>query len=225
MEDDPMMRGHKRRRNMTSLIEDRARVLFQGDSITDAGWNRQDPNSLGGGYAMMAACWFSALYPGKKVTFLNRGISGNRAKDLDARWQTDCLDLKPTWVSIMIGINDTWRRYDSNDTTSTEAYEKSYRNILTLTRDKLKAKLILIEPFVLPIPEDRKQWRVDLDPRIHVVRTLAREFNALLVPMDGIFAEAATHREPAYWAGDGVHPSLPGHALIAQSWLRTVKAL
>ena len=210
---------------MATLIEDSARVLFQGDSITDAGWNRQDPTSLGGGYAMMAASWFSAMYPEKKVTFLNRGISGNRAKDLEERWQADCLDLKPSWVSIMIGINDTWRRYDSNDPTTTEAYEKSYRNLLTLTKNKLKAKLILIEPFVLPVPEDRKQWRVDLDPKIHAARTLAREFGAVLIPMDGIFAEAATRREPAYWADDGVHPSLPGHALIAHSWLRAVKAV
>jgi lysophospholipase L1-like esterase len=206
------------------LIEDNASVLFQGDSITDAGWNRQDPASLGGGYAMMAASWFSALYPEKNVVFLNRGISGNRARDLEARWQADCLDLKPTWVSIMIGINDTWRRYDSNDPTSTEAYEKSYRAILTLTRNRLKANLILIEPFLLPVPEDRKPWRVDLDPRLHVVRTLAREFGAVLVPLDGIFAEAAARREPAFWAPDGVHPSPAGHALIAQSWLKAVKA-
>ena len=210
---------------MATLIEDHAKVLFQGDSITDAGWNRQDPASLGGGYAMMIGSWFSAMCPEKAVTFLNRGISGNRAKDLEARWQADCLDLKPTWVSVMIGINDTWRRYDSNDPTPVEAYEKSYRNILTLTKNKLKARLVLIEPFVLPAPEDRKQWRVDLDPRLHVVRTLAREFGAVLVPMDGIFAEAATRREPAFWAGDGVHPSLPGHALIAQAWLRAVKAI
>jgi acyl-CoA thioesterase-1 len=220
---------------VSTIIEDKAIVLFQGDSITDAGWNRQDPASLGGGYAMMAASWFNALHPEKKVVFLNRGISGDRARDLEARWQTDCLDLKPTWVSIMIGINDTWRRYDSNDPTSTEAYEKSYRAILTLTRNRLKANLILIEPFVLPVPEDRRQWRVDLDPRLHVVRALAREFGAVLVPLDGIFAEAAARREPAFWASDGVHPSLDGHALIAEqliaslapadvAWFRKLKA-
>ena len=210
---------------MTTLIEDKATVLFQGDSITDAGWDRKNPYSLGGGYAWMAASWFQAMYPERNVTFLNRGVSGHRAQDLEARWQKDCLDLKPTWVSIMIGINDTWRRFDSNDPTPLEAYERPLRNIVTQVKTKLKAKLVLIEPFVLPVPEDRKQWRVDLDPRIHVVRELAREFGAILVPMDGIFAEAATRREPAYWAGDGVHPSSPGHALIAQSWLKAVKAV
>lgn len=210
---------------MCSLIEDKAIVLFQGDSITDAGWVRDDPNSLGGGYAMMAASWFEAMYPAKGVKFLNRGVSGNRASDLEARWQKDCLDLKPNWVSIMIGINDTWRRYDSNDPTSTEAFEKSYRNILVQARNKLDARLVLIEPFVLPVPEDRKQWRIDLDPRIHVVRSLAIEFKAILLPLDGIFAAASAQRPPAFWAADGVHPSPAGHALIAQSWLKAVKAL
>jgi len=210
---------------MQTRIENNARVLFQGDSITDAGWQTEGPDGLGAGYALMVAAWFQAAYPEKNVTFLNRGLSGNRAQDLEARWQKDCLDLKPTWVSIMIGINDTWRRYDSNDPTSAESYEASCRNILTAVKTKLQAGLILLEPFVLPVPEDRKHWRVDLDPRIHIVRRLAVEFSAILVPLDGIFAAAATKQPPAFWAADGVHPSRAGNALIAQSWLRAVKAL
>jgi acyl-CoA thioesterase I len=210
---------------MTVLIENDALVLFQGDSITDAGRIYDDGNSLGGGYAMMAASWFSAQFPERNVRFLNRGISGDRVIALEARWQKDCLDLKPAWVSIMIGINDTWRAFDSNDPTSTEAFETSYRNVLTATRATLKAKFVLMEPFVLPYPEDRKAWRRDLDPRIDVVHKLAREFDAIMVPLDRIFAEALKKREPAYWAGDGVHPTLTGHALIAQSWLKAVKAM
>lgn len=210
---------------MKPVFEDQAVVLFQGDSITDAGWDRKNPDSsLGGGYAMMAASWFSALYPEKRVRFLNRGISGNRAKDLAARWQRDCLDLKPTWVSIMIGVNDTWRRFDSKDATSAEDYEASYRTILQQTR-QAGARLIVIEPFVLPTPPDRVAWREDLDPKIHAARRLAREFGAILVPMDGIVNAAAARREPAFWAGDGVHPSPAGHALMAQAWLHAVGAV
>lgn len=84
---------------------------------------------------------------------------------------------------------------------------------------------MLIEPFVLPIPEDRRKWRADLDPRIQIVRSLASEFRTILVALDGLFAEAAARREPAYWAPDGVHPTPAGHALIAQAWLRAVKAI
>src|SRR5215217_1440945 len=111
-----------------TLIADNAVVLFQGDSITDAG-RLDSADGMGFGYANYAAAWFSALYPEKRVRFLNRGISGNRAVDLERRWQADCLDLKPDWVSILIGINDTWRRYDGNDPTSTEQYITSYRAI------------------------------------------------------------------------------------------------
>ncbi|GCE11577.1 SGNH/GDSL hydrolase family protein [Tengunoibacter tsumagoiensis] len=210
---------------MSLLIEDNAVVLFQGDSITDAGRNRESATDLGTGYALQAAAWFQALYPEKKVQFFNRGISGNRAVDLRARWQEDCIDLKPTWVSILIGINDTWRRYDSQTITELSVYEEAYRAILERTTRELQARLILCEPFVLPVPEDRVAWREDLDPRIHLVRQLACEYNALLVPFDGIFAQASTQREPAFWAYDGVHPSEAGHALMAQSWLRTIKAI
>ena len=209
---------------MTPLIEDNAIVLFQGDSITDAGRSRVNDGELGHGYASMAAAWFSAKYPEKRVRFLNRGISGNRVKDLRARWQRDCLDLKPTWVSIMIGINDTWRRYDSHDPTSTEAYERDYRAILTDVHDKLDARLIVVEPFLLPTPPDREAWRIDLDPKIAVARKLAREFDAIFVPLDGPFAAAATRCEMGFWLPDGVHPTAAGHALIAQAWLKAVKA-
>ena len=89
----------------------------------------------------------------------------------------------------------------------------------------LRAKLILIEPYVLPVPADRMKWREDLDPKIDVVRRLSREFGAYLVPLDGVFAAACALREPAFWAPDGVHPARPGQALIAQTWLRTVGAL
>lgn len=207
------------------LIHPNATVLFQGDSITDAGRSREDDGELGCGYASLAAAWFTAQYPGHNVRFLNRGISGNRAVDLQARWQADCLALKPDVVSILIGINDTWRRYDRNDPTSTSDFEAAYRHILTLTHRAVNGKIVLCEPFLLPTPPDREAWRVDLDPKIHVVRKLAREFGATLVPLDGLFAQVAACRAPHLWAADGVHPTQAGHALIAQAWLRAVEAL
>ena len=210
---------------MTPLIEDNALVLLQGDSITDGGRNYADGNDLGTGYAMLAAAWFSAAYPERRVRFINRGISGNRACDLRERWQRDCLGLRPAWVSILIGVNDTWRRYDSSDPTPVEAFERDYRAILTAVHDRLKARLIICEPFLLPVPDDRNTWREDLDPKIAAVRRLAREFEAIYVPLDGLFAAAAARRELAFWLPDGVHPTPAGHALIAQAWLRAVDAL
>lgn len=210
---------------MTPLLEDNAVVLFQGDSITDAGRSRDDDANLGWGYAALAAAWFAARFPERRVRFLNRGISGNRAADLRARWRPDCLDLRPTWVSVLIGINDTWRRYDSGEPTTARDYADAYRAILAQTRDELGARLIICEPFVLPVPADREAWREDLDPKIAAARALAREFSAIYVPLDGVFAQASARRDSAFWAPDGVHPSLAGHALIAQHWLAAVGAL
>jgi acyl-CoA thioesterase-1 len=204
------------------LIGEKEVVLFQGDSITDCGRNKEVGGDLGKGYALMTAGQLQYLHPEKQVTFINRGISGNRVVDLQRRWETDCLELKPTLVSIYIGINDTWRKYDQNNPTSTEAYESGYRELLTITKEKLDAKLVLIEPFVLPVPADREAWREDLDPKIQVVRKLAREFGAVYVPLDGLFAQASMLAPSAYWAPDGVHPSPAGHALIADAWLKAV---
>ncbi|MBN2712655.1 MAG: SGNH/GDSL hydrolase family protein [Planctomycetes bacterium] len=210
---------------MPALINKNSTVLFQGDSITDAGRSRDNDAMLGCGYANMVAAWFSAAHPEHNVTFINRGISGNRVKDLRARWKEDCLDLKPDWVSIMIGINDCWRRYDSNDPTSVEVYETGFRDLLIQVRDNLKANLVILEPFVLPVPEDRIKWREDLDLKIEAARRLAREFGATYIPLDGIFAAHSAKREPGFWAADGVHPTQAGHALIAQHWLKAIDAV
>lgn len=169
----------------------------------------------------MASNWLTAARPDLGLHWLNRGISGNRAVDLAGRWQEDCLDLRPDVISILIGVNDCWRRFDANDPTPAEDFEKHYREILEKSA-RLGARLVLCEPFLLPCPPDRLAWRVDLDPKIAVVRKLACEFAAIYVPFDGIFASACSYQPPEFWAADGVHPSQPGHALMAQAWLRAV---
>ena len=203
-------------------IRDGMRLLFQGDSITDAG-RKETPHGLGRGYVLMAAGFLQARRPSLRLEVLNRGVSGNRAKDLAARWGPDCLELQPDVVTVLIGVNDTWRRYDGRDPTTPEAFERSYREVLELTRDRLQAKIVVMEPFLLPCPADRLAWREDLDPKIDVARRLARGFAAALVPLDGAFAAAAVRsRDPSYWAPDGVHPTPAGHGLIASEWLRAV---
>lgn len=206
------------------FINEKDIVLFQGDSITDTGRDRTRSQSLGIGYANLVASWYSALYPEQDVQFLNRGISGNRVRDLEARWDQDCIDLQPNVLSIMIGINDCWRRFDRNDPTSTEEYAAGYERLLTRVKQETSAKLILLEPFLVPVKPELKYWREDLDPKIQVVRELAREFDALYVPLDGLFAQACARQKPSYWAPDGVHPSYAGHGLIARAWLQAIGA-
>ena len=200
-------------------------IVFIGDSITDCGRNYEDASSLGGGYALMVAAQLGLQYPEKNLTVYNRGINGNRAVDLQERWDKDCLELNPDWVSIYIGVNDTWRHMDSGQETTAAEFKASLRDLIERTKATGDTKLVLIEPFVLPMPEDRKTWRQDLDPKIHVVRELAREYGAQLVPLDGLFAAASMKAEPAFWAGDGVHPSPAGHALIADAWLKAAGAV
>jgi acyl-CoA thioesterase-1 len=209
---------------MPVLIENGDVILFQGDSITDCGRDINDGYVLGRGYAMMASSWFSALYPEKKVTFLNRGISGNRIQDLEARWQNDCIALAPDWVSILIGINDcAGSGADVSAQDFAKGFACDYRVILSRTKENFPdVKIILCEPFLLPCPADIQRWRENLNHAIQAVRDIAREYKTLYIPLDGIFAKASTLTESEYWSSDGVHPTLAGHALIAQNWLEAV---
>jgi lysophospholipase L1-like esterase len=199
-------------------------ILFQGDSITDCGRARDDDRHLGAGYAGWIAAWLGAARPHDDLRFLNRGIGGDRVRDLRARWSEDCIALRPDWVSILIGINDTWRRYDRNDATGADEFARDYREILRRLRGETAAGIVLLEPFVLPHPADRKSWREDLDPKLAVVRELAAEFKTRLVPLDGLVNAAATARAAGFFSADGVHPTAAGHALIARHWLREMGA-
>jgi len=206
------------------LLRPNDHVLFYGDSITDCGQNQGINDGLGCGYAAMAAGILMARHPGLNLRCSNEGISGNRAADLERRLEADVLANKPTVVSIMIGINDTWRAFDSNDPSPVGPFEDCYRRIVSTIRTELDARLIICEPFLLPIPEDRVAWREDLDPRIAAVRRVATDYGATFVPLDGVFAAAACRQQMAYWALDGVHPTPAGHGLIAEAWLQAVGA-
>lgn len=207
---------------MKKRFQDGQIVLFQGDSITDCGRDRSDMTSLGDGYANIIARLYRTLFPEAKVNFINKGISGNRVKDLMDRYEEDFCSIKPDYLSILIGVNDTWRRYDSNDPTDSEEFERTYRELLTkIHRDLPDCKLIMIEPFLLNSLPDRASWREDLDPKIHVIRKLAKEYADYYIPMDGIYAKAEVEEYTCeQLAPDGVHPSAIGHRMIAEEYLK-----
>lgn len=211
-------------RYMKNMFQDGQVVLIQGDSITDCGRNYEDLSLLGQGYAGVIDKMYRLLFPETKVTFINKGISGNRVKDLLERYDADFKMIRPDFISILIGINDTWRRYDSNDPTSTESFEKTYRELLMkIKKDMPECKIMLIEPFVLNSLEDRSTWREDLDPKIKVVRTLAKEYADYYLPLDGIFAKNEVEQYTCQqMAGDGVHPSALGHGIIAEEYLKAL---
>lgn len=193
------------------------KILFQGDSITDWGRDREDPHKLGGGYPHFAAEITKARHPELELEFINLGISGNQTKDLVERWQTDCVDIQPDVISIMIGVNDTWHHAADRSWVPNDVFEANYRSILTDIREKTHAKLIIFEPYLLPAP-DKEFFREDLDPKILIVRRLAREFADVYVPTDGLLASYCLHGDEFRWSGDGVHPNGEGAALIGSFW-------
>lgn len=195
--------------------------VFIGDSITEDGRRFDDPDDLGVGYVSRVAARRRAA--GSVERIVNTGIGGNRAIDLVDRWDRDCLAHDPDLVSIHVGINDTWRRYDGGEATSTDAFEARYRDLLERTA-ATGAQLVLIEPFLLPLSPAQAAWRDDLDPKIEVVRTLAREFGATLVEADAAFTAQGSRTAPADLLWDGVHPTDAGRDLLAHVWSETVAA-
>lgn len=200
------------------------KILFQGDSITDAGRDRNDYHNLGNGYPKYAAEFIKNAYPDVEFEFVDLGISGNQTKDLVERLEKDFVEIQPDIVSIMIGINDVWHHAAQKDWIENDVFEARYRTVLEALKTKTKAKIMIIEPFLVPI-EDKLFFREDLDPKIQVVRKLAREYADVFMPTDGLLTSAYLGNDPLAFAADGVHPTAFGAEFLGKKYLEYVAPL
>jgi len=207
---------------MTIHLDAGSTVMFTGDSITDC-QHLEIEQPLGWGYPLRVAGEWGFRRPDRPVTWLNTGIAGNKVMDLETRWQQDVLDARPDVVSVLVGINDVgWHTYAPDGyVIPVDDYTAGYDRLLTPLAEA-GTQLVLIEPFLLPLSDDQRKQREDLDPKIQAVRELARKFGAHLLAADGLFAQLAATTGPEYWAADGVHPTPAGHAALADAWLRLV---
>ena len=210
------------------MIGAKSRILFQGDSITDAGRDREigEPNNchaLGRGYANHIASRLLRQRPADQLAFYNRGVSGNRIVDLYARWKVDALHLLPDLISILIGVNDTWHEFAAQNGVEVDRYETVYRMLLEYTKHQLpNVQLVLCEPFVLPCGVVQEAWVAEMRERQRVVRELSQEFDARFVPFQSAMDKHLERAAPEYWATDGVHPTAAGHSVLAECWIETV---
>jgi lysophospholipase L1-like esterase len=203
-------------------------VLFQGDSITDTGRNRNDITNLGAGYANRIAGKLGLTFAESKPFFINKGISGNRVSDLYARWNEDAIYLQPDRISILIGVNDAWRIMNNLPEGAADRFESSYRHLLDITKQHMpQTSLILCEPFILncgATAERWADWKSLISEYQTVVRRLAEEYQALFVPLQKPLDDACSRGDAAFWLRDGVHPTSAGHELISNVWIDVVQS-
>ena len=201
-------------------------ILFQGDSITDAGRDRRNYHNMGNGYPKYASELIAAAHPELDIEFINFGIGGNRTSQLFDRLYLDCIAFNPDVVSILIGINDIWHRHGVENIATTDAQiALNYRSILERLKRETHAKIVMLAPYVLD-SEDKNHLREDLVSVKPIIKALADEFADVFIPLDELFAEAIlTQPEPKYYSGDGVHPNANGAAFIGKAYAEAVEPL
>ena len=202
------------------------KILFQGDSITDAGRDKRNFRDLGPGYPMYASEYLSSEFPNVDFDFINLGISGNRTCQLFDRIYSDGIELQPDVISLLIGINDIWHRhFQSRILTTDEQIALNYRCILERIRRESNAKIVIIAPFVLDA-EDKDFLREDIKTILPIVRDLASEYADVFIPLDELFAKALeTQPNALYYSEDGVHPNDNGRKFIAKAYAEAVSPL
>ncbi|MEN0054100.1 MAG: SGNH/GDSL hydrolase family protein [Mucilaginibacter sp.] len=206
-------------------------ILFQGDSITD--WGRDHKKNeynttaaLGSGYALVTASKLLFDHADKGLKIYNKGVSGNKVYQLAERWDTDCLAIKPNILSIHIGVNDFWHTLNGSYSGTIDNYTADYKKLLTRTKEALPdVKLVICEPFASKgVKAVDDKWYPTFDLFRKAARDIATEYNAIFVPFQAAFDKAIETTPAAYWSLDGVHPSIAGEALMAQTWLKAVGA-
>ncbi len=200
------------------------RILFQGDSITDWGRNYEEYHSLGWGYVRFASEYIKEMFPDREFEFINRGIGGNKVLDLVNRLDTDFIEIQPDIVSIMIGINDVWHLAGDRNWLDNNVFEAQYRTVLDAVKEKTNAKILIIEPFLIPV-EDKLHFREDLAPKIEIIRKLAREYAVAYLPTDGLLNAAFIGDDPISYASDGVHPTEKGAMFIGRKYAECIKPI
>ena len=195
-------------------------IVFIGDSITDAGRCEAAYKPLGYGYVHFVANWLLAKYPEFNLNSINNGIGGNTIRDLDGRWEKDCLAYKPDILSVLIGINDVWRQYADrlDEAVFLDEYELTYKRLLLQVKEKNDCQLVLMEPFMFCDDQENPMYN-SLKEFIDTVDNLAKQFDAVLVPMQELINKKIKQVPPYKWSDDMVHPYLWAHAWIAQCWL------
>jgi lysophospholipase L1-like esterase len=205
-------------------------ILFQGDSITDAGRNREDgspnsPKALGSGYAMLASAALLRKYAPLNLKIYNKGISGNKVYQLAERWDKDCLDIKPDILSILIGVNDIWHKINGQYNGTVEVYKRDYISLLERTKNALpNVKLIICEPYaVRGVKAVDEKWYPEFYAYQAAAKEIAEKFGAVFIPFQKIYDEAQKQAPGSYWTPDGVHASFAGAQLMAEAWVKALK--
>lgn len=205
------------------------KILFQGDSITDAGRSREDDTRLGNGYPRLVEAALGLAEAGQH-TFINKGISGNRIVDLYARIKADIINLKPDLMSILIGVNDVWHELGDNPNgVDAEKFFKIYSMLIEEIREALpNIKIMILEPFVLQGCSTVEKWdefSVEVPKRALAAKAIAEKYNLPFIPLQEGFDKLCLSAPADYWLGDGVHPTAKGHEFIKNQWLSAYKNL
>ena len=201
------------------------KILFYGDSITDAG---RDYTQLHGEEAMGKGYVKYAVAGLKERGFtdedlINRGISGNRIVDLYARIKIDCWNHQPDFISILIGVNDIWHELEIQNGVERDRFEKMYRILIEDTKKVLpNVKMMLCEPFVLEglATSAKYDQFLEVYKYAEVVKKLAAEYGLYYLPLQEKLTQAAANATAAEFLSDGVHPAEGGAKLIASEWLK-----
>ena len=210
------------------IINDKEKIVFIGDSVTDAGRKRPVGEGLwegtGNGYVRVIENFLNVCYPERVIRVSNTGISGNNPNDLVARFDKDCLDLKPNIAVICIGFNDVWRYFDEPSITDGHVSVETYAANLEIMAKRCAdagIKCIFMTPYYLE-PNEKDLMRATRDEYRGAMKKVAEKMGIDCIDLQAAFDKLLEYRYPASISWDRVHPGQIGSLVIAKTFLKHI---
>lgn len=208
--------------NQNFLIQPHRKVVFVGDSITDAG-RRDLAAPYGNGFVNMVRNMLIARYPAHNLTIVNRGVVGNTVREIAARYEQDVIAERPDWVTIMVGINDVYRQFFGNPVEAVYQfeYQSTLRLLVTRAQNATHAQVILMSPYMIE-PNEKVAMRRALDVYGDLMAQVAHETDSIYLNSQAEWDRVLKVSAISFWTSDGFHPYSHGHALLARLWLNAI---
>jgi isoamyl acetate esterase len=207
----------------SSVNQKKNRIVFFGDSITEAGVKP-------GGYIDVMNGMLASQKLESNYDLIGSGIGGNKIYDLYLRMESDVLEKKPNIVVIFVGVNDVWHKQSKGTGTDADKFEKFYDAIITRFK-KENIRVVLCTPAVIGEKTDfSNQLDGDLNSYAGIIRSLAKKNNLPLIDLRKAFLEYnlrnnPDNKEQGILTTDRVHLNDAGNKLVAEEMLRVLRTM
>lgn len=187
--------------------------------MTDCHRERDDIKSMGNSYVKEMYEYLSRF----NIQVINKGIAGNKVNNLIERFEQDFKEVKPDYIFILIGVNDTWHDYPNQK--STEKFEEEYELLIAKIKEEMNIPIILLEPFIIGYNKEIICMSKDLEDKILSIKKLSNKYNLEYISFKEEFDSVLTKENYLEYTIEGIHLLDKGYKIMSDKLISNIEII